>query len=42
MQKYRVKGRLGRQGHSPCMEYQKRSARLVKQRGLSGSGDCME
>ena len=43
-QRYRGHTRLGvgRLGQSPCLSYQKRSARLVKQRGLSGSGEYME
>ena len=43
-QRYRGHTRLGvaRLGQSPCLSYQKRSSRLVKQRGLSGSGEYME
>ena len=41
-QKYRGNNRQARLGCSPCIEYQKRSARLVKQRGRSWSGENME
>ena len=41
-QRYRGNIRQGRVGCSPCMEYQRRSARLVKQREVSGSGEVME